>query len=70
MQGEGSYHVYERKLDGFDQQTHDWVWYRFILGMSSNIFSVNDAPGKKNPIVKIVNLFVNEEKYEGMVSWE
>ncbi|KAG0139359.1 hypothetical protein CROQUDRAFT_666628 [Cronartium quercuum f. sp. fusiforme G11] len=39
----------------------------FILGMSSNIFSLLDGPGKKSLLVRAINIFLDSSDYEGKV---
>ncbi|KAG0140869.1 hypothetical protein CROQUDRAFT_68916 [Cronartium quercuum f. sp. fusiforme G11] len=39
----------------------------FILGMSSNIFSLLDGPGKRKFLVRAIDVFVDDTDYEGKV---
>ncbi|KAH9809333.1 lysophospholipase catalytic domain-containing protein [Melampsora americana] len=39
----------------------------FVMGMSSNILSAGDTPGKKKLLKKVIDLFVDDTDYEGLV---
>lgn len=38
------------------------------MGLSSNIYSIYDSPGKKKTVGKVLDIILDDEDYEGKVS--